>query len=95
MVLNAAWKLDREGQKRARVEISTIKFFVADVLHQVLDRAIQIHGGLGVTDYTPLAFFYRHERAGRIYDGADEVHKTVVARHLLRDYGVKVELVGT
>lgn len=94
MVLNAAWKLDREGQKRARVEISTIKFFVADVLHQVLDRAIQIHGGLGVTDYTPLAFFYRHERAGRIYDGADEVHKTVVARHLLREYGVKVDLVG-
>jgi len=94
MVLQAAWKLDREGQKRARVEISTIKFFVADVLQRVLDRAIQIHGGLGVTDYTPLAFWYRHERAARIYDGADEVHKTVVARQLLKDYGVKVELVG-
>jgi acyl-CoA dehydrogenase len=64
------------------------------VLQQVLDRAIQVHGGLGVTDYTPLAFFYRHERAARIYDGADEVHKTVVARQLLREYGVKVELVG-
>lgn len=94
MVLQAAWKLDREGQKKARVEISTIKFFVADVLQKVLDRAIQIHGGLGVTDYTPLAFWFRHERAARIYDGADEVHKTVVARQLLKDYGVKVDLVG-
>ena len=94
MVLQAAWKVDREGQRKARVEISTIKFFVADVLHKVLDRAIQIHGGLGVTDYTPLAFWYRHERAARIYDGADEVHKTVVARQLLKEYGIKVDLVG-
>ncbi len=94
MVLHAAWKVDREGQRKARVEISTIKFFVAEVLQQVLDRAIQVHGGLGVTDYTPLAFFYRHERAARIYDGADEVHKTVVARQLLKEYGVKVDLVG-
>ena len=94
MVLQAAWKVDREGQRKARVEISTIKFYVADVLQKVLDRAIQVHGGLGVTDYTPLAFFYRHERAARIYDGADEVHKTVVARQLLKEYGVKVELVG-
>ncbi len=94
MVLQAAWKIDREGQRKARVEVSTIKFFVADVLMKVLDRAIQIHGGLGMTDYTPLAFWYRHERAGRIYDGADEVHKTVVARQLLREYNVKIDLVG-
>ena len=94
MVLQAAWKIDREGQRKARVEVSTIKFFVADVLQKVLDRAIQIHGGLGVTDYTPLAFWYRHERAARIYDGADEVHKTVVARQLLKEYGVKVDLVA-
>lgn len=92
MVLQAAWKMEREGAKRARVEISTIKFFVADVLQKVLDRAIQIHGGLGLTDYTPLAFWYRQERAARIYDGVDEVHKTVVARHLLKDYGVQVTL---
>ncbi len=92
MVLQAAWKIDREGARAARVEISTIKFFVADVLQRVLDRAIQVHGGLGVTDYTPLAFWYRHERAARIYDGADEVHKTVVARHLLKPYGVEVAL---
>jgi acyl-CoA dehydrogenase len=94
MVLHAAWKIDREGQRAARVQVSTIKFFVADVLQKVLDRAIQIHGGLGVTDYTPLAFWYRQERAGRIYDGADEVHKTVVARQLLKEYGVKVDLVS-
>jgi alkylation response protein AidB-like acyl-CoA dehydrogenase len=86
LVLQAAWKIDREGAYAARVEISTIKFFVANVLLQVLDRAIQAHGALGVTDDTPLAHWYRHERAARIYDGPDEVHKWVVARHVLRGY---------
>ena len=86
LVLNAAWKIDREGPHAARVEISTIKFFVANVLQQVLDRAIQVHGGLGVTDDTPLAHWYRHERAARIYDGPDEVHKWVVARQMLQGY---------
>ncbi|MCB0184031.1 MAG: acyl-CoA dehydrogenase, partial [Caldilineaceae bacterium] len=60
--------------------------FVANVLQQVLDRAIQVHGALGMTDDTPLAHWYRHERAARIYDGPDEVHKWVVARQVLRDY---------
>jgi len=86
MVLNAAWLIDTEGAYAARVEISTIKFFVANVLQRVLDRAIQVHGGLGVTDYTPLAFWFRHERAARIYDGADEVHKRVLARRILKPY---------
>jgi alkylation response protein AidB-like acyl-CoA dehydrogenase len=86
MVLQAAWKMDREGAYAARVEVSTIKFFVADVLQQVLDRAIQVHGALGMTDDTPLAHWYRHERAARIYDGPDEVHKWVVARHILQQY---------
>ena len=86
LVLHAAWKIDREGQQAARVEVSTIKFFVANVLQQVLDRAIQVHGGLGVTDDTPLAHWYRHERAARIYDGPDEVHKWVVARQMLQGY---------
>jgi acyl-CoA dehydrogenase len=58
----------------------------------VLDRAIQVHGALGLTDDTPLAFWYRHERGARIYDGADEVHKTVVAREILKQYGVDVGL---
>src|SRR5437660_6212848 len=91
MVLHAAWKMGRLGQREARVEISTIKFFVANVLQEVLDRAVQVHGALGVTDDTPLAFWYRHERAARIYDGPDEVHKGVVARRILRDYGVEIQ----
>lgn len=86
LVLDAAAKIDHVGASAARIEISTIKFFVANVLQRVLDRAIQVHGGLGVTDDTVLAFWWRHERAARIYDGADEVHKDVVARHVLRQY---------
>jgi alkylation response protein AidB-like acyl-CoA dehydrogenase len=92
MVLDAAAKIDIEGQQAARVEISLIKFFVAGVLQKVIDRAIQVHGGLGVTDDTPLAHWYRHERAARIYDGPDEVHKSVVARRILRDYGIDVPI---
>lgn len=86
MVLQAAWMIDHKGAAAARVEISTIKFFVANILQQVLDRALQIHGALGMTDDTPLAYWYRHERAARIYDGPDEVHKMVVARRILRNY---------
>jgi len=52
----------------------------------VLDRAIQVHGALGVTDDTPLAMYYRHERGARIYDGPDEVHKLAAARHILKTY---------
>jgi len=51
-----------------------------------VDRALQVHGGLGMTDDTILSFFYRHERAARIYDGADEVHKTSLARRILKKY---------
>jgi acyl-CoA dehydrogenase len=91
MVLHAAWKMQRQGQREARVEISTIKFVVANVLQDVLDRAVQVHGALGVTDDTPLAYWYRHERAARIYDGPDEVHKSVVARRVLRGFGVEIK----
>lgn len=87
-VLHAAWKIEREGTYAAREEISLIKFHVAGVLQRVLDRALQVHGALGMTDDTPLAFWYAHERAARIYDGADEVHKTVVARRILREHGM-------
>jgi acyl-CoA dehydrogenase len=86
MVLQTAWKIDREGQSAARDEISLIKFYVAGVLQRVLDRAIQAHGAIGMTDNLPLAYWYRHERAARIYDGPDEVHKLSVARHILRKY---------
>jgi alkylation response protein AidB-like acyl-CoA dehydrogenase len=90
MVLHAAWKMEREGARAARIEISTIKFFVANVLDRVLDRAIQTHGGWGLTGDTPLSFWYRSERAARIYDGADEVHKAVIARQVMKQYGVEI-----
>ncbi len=92
MVLDAAEKIEQIGADAARVDISVIKFFVAGVLQKVVDRAIQVHGGLGISDDTILSFFYRHERAARIYDGADEVHKSVVARAILKEYGVDVSL---
>jgi alkylation response protein AidB-like acyl-CoA dehydrogenase len=78
------------GQKEHRVQISAVKYFVADVLQRVLDRALQCHGGLGMLDDTPIAFWYRHERAARIYDGPDEVHRSVVAREELRRRGFAV-----
>ncbi len=90
MVLHAAWKIENEGAYAAREEISLIKFTVARTLGRVLDRAIQALGGLGMTDDTPLAFWFAHERAARIYDGADEVHIEVVARRILRGYGIKI-----
>lgn len=89
LVLDAARAVDARGARGARVEISQIKFFAAGVLQRVTDRAIQVHGGLGVTDDTILSFIYRHERAARIYDGPDEVHKNVVARKVLQGYGVE------
>jgi len=91
MVLHAAWKIDNEGLENAREEVSCIKFFVADVLLKVIDRAIQIFGAMGVTDDTPLATFLRNERGARIYDGADEVHKVVVARRVLAKYNIDVK----
>jgi acyl-CoA dehydrogenase len=87
MVLHAAWKMDREGAPAAREEISLIKFTVARTLGRVLDRALQALGGLGMTDDTPVAFWYAHERAGRIFDGADEVHISSVAKRILKRYG--------
>ena len=92
LVLHAAWKIDRQGARQARVEISTIKFFVAEVMMKVIDRAIQVHGALGISDDTILASFYRSERAARIYDGPDEVHRGVVARQILKQYGYQSDV---
>lgn len=86
MVLATAKRIDEEGQYAARDDISLIKFHVAGVLQTVLDRALQVHGGLGMTDDTPIAYWYRHERAARIYDGPDEVHKWSVARRIFKQY---------
>ena len=86
MVMETARKIDNDGLYAAREEISLIKFYVAGVLMRVLDRALQTLGGLGMSDDTPIAYWYRHERASRIYDGADEVHKMSVARRILQRY---------
>mgnify|MGYP001828767825 CR=1 FL=1 len=86
MTLHAAWRIDQDGPKAARDEIAAIKFTVANTMLDVVDRAIQVHGALGVTDDTILSYWYRHERGARIYDGADEVHKTSLGRRLLRSY---------
>jgi alkylation response protein AidB-like acyl-CoA dehydrogenase len=85
MTLDAAQAMDSGSSSGARVEISLIKFYGAQMLHNVIDRAIQVHGALGVTSDTPLEKMYREARYGRIYDGPDEVHRMVVARTLLKD----------
>ncbi len=92
LVLDAAHAMDEQGAYAARQAISMIKFFVAGVLNRVLDRAIQVHGALGLTDDLLLSYWFRHERGARIYDGPDEVHKSVVARHELKPYGLSVRL---
>ena len=86
MTLHAAWKMDTEGASSARQEIALIKFFGAGVLHDVVDRALQIHGSLGYSTDMPLEAMYRFARAARFYDGPDEVHRQSVARRILRGY---------
>ncbi|MDQ6876743.1 MAG: acyl-CoA dehydrogenase family protein [Candidatus Dormibacteraeota bacterium] len=86
MTLHAAWVIDTRGAAAARKEISLIKFFGAKVLHDVIDRAIQIHGSLGYSSDLPLEEMYRHARAARMYDGPDEVHRVSVARQILAGY---------
>ncbi len=86
MVLHTASIMEKQGQKAAAMQVATIKFFVAGILQKVVDRAIQLHGALGVTDDTLLSYFYREERGARIYDGPDEVHKVALAKKILKQY---------
>jgi alkylation response protein AidB-like acyl-CoA dehydrogenase len=86
LIQDAAHKIDTQGAYKTRQEISIIKFYCANVLQKVVDRAIQVHGAMGLTDDTILSFYYRYERAARIYDGADEVHKSSLARQILKEY---------
>jgi acyl-CoA dehydrogenase len=86
MVLNAAWSIENKGFQNARDQVSLIKFFVANIMLQLVDKAIQLHGALGITSDTVLAHYYVHERGARIYDGPDEVHKMVVAKRILARY---------
>jgi alkylation response protein AidB-like acyl-CoA dehydrogenase len=85
-VREVARLIEHEGARAAREEVSMIKYFVPQVMQRVLDRALQAHGALGLTDATPLAGWYAHERASRIYDGPDEVHKDSVARRTLEKF---------
>ncbi len=85
LTLHAAWKIDTQGAGGAREEISLIKFYGARMLHDVVDKAIQVFGAAGVTEDHPLSMFYRQARLARIYDGPDEVHKMVVARRILAE----------
>ena len=84
LTMDAARKIDAGSE--ARVEVSLLKFYAAGVLNEVIDRSIQTHGARGLTDATPLAQMAMHARAGRIYDGPDEVHRMVVARRILKGY---------
>jgi acyl-CoA dehydrogenase len=86
MVMHAAWKMDTLGKKEARQEISMIKVVAANMVMRVLDRAIQVHGALGVSDDTPIALFWRENRSLRLADGPDEVHRMTIAKRELRKW---------
>jgi len=84
LILKTAWLMDTAGNKQAKTEIAAIKVDAPNVALSVVDRAIQVHGGLGVTEDVPLAAFWAHLRAMRIADGPDEVHKRTIAQRELR-----------
>jgi acyl-CoA dehydrogenase len=95
MTLHAAWKIDRYGSSAARTDVSLIKVFGAQVLHDVVDRALQVHGGLGYSTDMPLEMLYRYARHARFVDGADEVHRESIARQILRAYDAPEDGVPT
>ena len=84
LTLYAAWKMDMVGKKEARQEIAMIKVVAANMMMNVLDRAIQTFGAMGVSDDTPIARMWRDGRSMRLADGPDEVHKMTIARRELR-----------
>ena len=86
LTLKAAWLMDTVGNKHARMEISAIKIAAPNVALRVIDRAIQVFGGAGVSDDFPLAMMYAHLRTLRLADGPDEIHKRTLARHELRRF---------
>jgi acyl-CoA dehydrogenase len=91
LTLMAAWKMDTQGKREARREISMIKVVAANVVMDVLDRAIQVHGSLGMSDDTPLAGMWRFSRMLKVADGPDEVHKMVIARRELNHWAKEDE----
>jgi acyl-CoA dehydrogenase len=86
LVLNAAWMMDTVGNKAARQAIAAIKVAVPNMTLRVVDRAMQVHGGGGVSQAFPLAFWWAHSRTLRFADGPDEVHRRQIGRLELRKY---------
>jgi acyl-CoA dehydrogenase len=80
LTLKAAWMMDTVGNRHARTEIAAIKVAAPNVALKVLDRAIQVHGGGGVSDDFGLAYAYAHARTLRFADGPDEVHRNQIAK---------------
>ena len=95
MTLHAAWKIDTQGSSAARVDVSRIKVFGAQMLYDVVDRALQLHGGLGFSTDMPLEAMYRFARHARFVDGADEVHRESIARQILKGYQAPEDRVPT
>jgi acyl-CoA dehydrogenase len=95
LTLYAAWKIDTQGSSAARTDVSRIKVFGAQMLYDVVDRALQLHGGLGFSTDMPLEAMYRFARHARFVDGADEVHRESIARHVLRGYQAPEDAVPT
>ncbi|HUN59902.1 MAG TPA: acyl-CoA dehydrogenase family protein [Candidatus Binataceae bacterium] len=85
-IMHAAWMIDTVGKRQARQEIAMIKVQAANMVMNVLDRAIQLHGAMGMSDDTPIARFWRENRSMRIVDGPDEVHRMTIARRECRKY---------
>jgi acyl-CoA dehydrogenase len=94
LTLKAAWLMDTVGNRHARTEIAAIKVAAPNIALKVIDRAIQVHGGGGVSDDFPLAWMYAHLRTLRLADGPDEVHKLSIARRELAPYLPREEHVG-
>jgi len=82
--MKAAWMIDEGNSKTAATEIAAIKVIAPRIACNVIDRAIQVHGGLGISDDVPLARMYGWHRALRIFDGPDEVHLRTIARRELK-----------
>jgi acyl-CoA dehydrogenase len=95
MTLHAAWRIDTQGSSAARVDVSMIKVFGAQMLYDVVDRALQLHGGLGFSTDMPLEAMYRYARHARFVDGADEVHRESIARQLLKGYEAPADGIPT
>jgi acyl-CoA dehydrogenase len=86
LTMKTAWLMDTVGNRNARVEIAAIKVAAPQIAARIIDRAIQVHGGAGVSDDFPLASMYAHQRTLRLADGPDEVHKRTIAQRELRKW---------